>query len=322
MLTDEAQIKIKAGDGGNGIVSFRHEKYVPKGGPDGGDGGKGADVYFVCDNNLHTLTDYARKKEWQGQNGEHGKPKRQTGKGGDDLFLRVPPGTIIKVGDSLVYDFKKAEEKIIIVRGGRGGWGNVHFATATRQSPVIRKYGEPGEEKTLKLELKMLADVGLVGLPNSGKSTLLSRISNARPKIADYPFTTLEPNLGVARYHDKEIVVADIPGLIEGASEGRGLGIKFLRHLERTSMLVHLIDINSSDVARDYRTIREELKNWNPLLWQKEEIIVLNKADTIEKKEAQQIAAKLSQDITKPVLIISAVSGKGVEELLKEMAGA
>ncbi len=328
MITDEAKIHIVAGKGGDGAISFRHEKYVPKGGPDGGDGGKGGDIYLICSGNTHTLTDYARKKQWQAENGENGRPKKQTGKNAEDLELPVPLGTIVKIqnlnfksqNDGIIYDFIKEGDKLLVAKGGRGGWGNTHFATAVHQTPYIAKRGLNGEEKEIHLELKLIADVGLIGLPNAGKSTLLSVISNARPKIADYPFTTLEPNLGVARYHDKEFVVADIPGLIEGASQGKGLGIKFLKHLERTKILVHLIDINSSDIENDYRVIREELKAWSKNLAEKTEIIVLNKADIMPRKDAQKIARKLSKVIKKPVHIISAVSGAGIEELLKELA--
>src|SRR3990167_9493678 len=320
-MTDEAIIKIRAGDGGNGLVSFRRERFVPKGGPDGGDGGKGGDVYFICDNNVHTLSDFARKKEWQAESGEHGKTKRQRGKNGQDLILPLPPGTIVTERDqkSVLCDFKKIGEKVVIVRGGLGGWGNVHFKSATSQSPAFAKKGEPGEEKTLHIELKLIADAGLIGLPNSGKSTLLARISNAHPKIADYPFTTLEPNLGVAKISGKEFVISDIPGLIEGASSGKGLGDKFLRHIERTDVLIHLIDINSQNLIGDYQTIRAELQIWNPLLCKKKEIVILSKADTLPEKEAQKIAKDLSGKIKKEVFIISAVSGKGLEEFLEKL---
>ncbi|MGA2666985.1 MAG: GTPase ObgE [Patescibacteria group bacterium] len=328
MITDEAKIHIVAGKGGDGAISFRHEKYVPKGGPDGGDGGKGGDIYLICSGNTHTLTDYARKKQWQAENGETGRPKKQTGKNAEDLELPVPPGTIVKIqnlnlksqNDGIIYDFIKEGDRLLVAKGGRGGWGNTHFATAVHQTPYIAKRGLAGEEKEMYLELKLIADVGLIGLPNAGKSTLLSVISNARPKIADYPFTTLEPNLGVARYHDKEFVVADIPGLIEGASQGKGLGVKFLKHIERTKILIHLIDINSINIEKDYRVIREELKAWSENLSVKKEIIVLNKADTIPQKDAQKIARKLSKKLAKPVQIISAVSGAGIKELLKELA--
>jgi len=329
IMTDEAIIRIWAGKGGDGAVSFRHEKYAPKGGPDGGDGGTGGDVFFICDNNTHTLLDFARKKEWQAEDGQNGKKKRQHGRDGKDLFLRVPPGTVLKLDNRIIHDFTKIDEKILIARGGRGGWGNVHFATATRQAPFFAKKGEQGEGKTLKLELKLIADVGLIGLPNSGKSTLLARISNARPKIADYPFTTLEPNLGVVRHHDKQFVVADIPGLIEGASRGKGLGVKFLRHTERTTALVHLIDINSEHIVQDYQTIRQELGEWSKELLQKKEIVVLSKADTMDDKSAAKIGEIIAKELDsakgrsssgrKNVLLCSAVSGKGIKELLDRL---
>ncbi len=320
MLTDEATIKLTAGKGGDGAVSFRHEKYVPKGGPDGGDGGEGGDIYIVCNDNIHTLTDYARKKQRQAQNGENGRPKRQKGKDGEDLELVVPPGTVVKVDDNILHDFTNEGEKLKVAKGGRGGWGNVHFATATRQSPFFAKKGEEGEELTLKLELKIIADIGLIGLPNSGKSTLLSRISNARPKIADYPFTTLEPNLGVVKHQDREFVVADIPGLIEGASKGKGLGDKFLRHIERTNTLVHIIDINSEHLKQDYETIRQELEAWSSQLLKKEELVVLNKADTLDEKSVKNIAEIFSKEIKKKVLVISAVSGLNIDKLLNRLS--
>lgn len=319
MLTDYAKIRVKAGDGGNGVISFRREKYVPKGGPDGGDGGKGGDVMLFCDGNAHTLSLFARQKEFKAERGEDGRAKLQTGKNGEDLILRVPPGTLISENGKIVKDFTTQGEEILIVKGGRGGWGNDHFKSATAQSPLIAKNGAPGQEKELVLELKLLADVGLIGLPNAGKSTFLSHISNARPKIAAYPFTTLEPNLGVANIHDKEVIFADIPGLISGASKGKGLGDKFLRHIERTTALVHLIDINSTDPKKDYEDIRNELKAWNPELLKKKEIIALNKVDTIQVIDAKKIAKKLSKDIKKDVFLISAVSGKGLKELLEKL---
>ena len=321
MLTDEATIKVRAGRGGDGAVSFRREKFIPKGGPDGGDGGDGGDVFIMSDGNTHTLSEYTRRKEWHSEDGQNGRRKRQHGKDGQDLELRVPPGTVIKdqAQDQIIYDFTKIGERLLIAKGGRGGWGNVHFATATRQAPVFAKKGEPGEEKNLTLELKLIADVGLIGLPNSGKSTLLARISNARPKIADYPFTTLEPNLGVVKIHDKELVFADIPGLIEGAAQGKGLGDRFLKHIERTKALIHLIDINSSNLSRDYQTISQELKLWNPGLRKKKEMVVLNKADTMDEKSAKMIAEVLAKKIGQEVSIISAVSGKGIENLLSQL---
>jgi len=324
MLTDEAKIKITAGKGGDGAVSFRREKYVPKGGPDGGDGGDGGDVYIRCDKNTHTLSDFARKKEWRAEGGENGRSKRQKGKAGEDLEIRVAPGTIVTLlpENRILRDFTSDEQEILIAHGGRGGWGNVHFATATTQAPLYAKKGEEGEALTLKLELKLIADIGIIGLPNSGKSTLLARISNARPKIADYPFTTLEPNLGVVRYRGKQFVVADIPGLIEGASKGKGLGDKFLRHIERTKTLVHLIDINSEHLKLDYEVIRQELKDWNAELLNKDEVIVLNKADTMSEKAAQKITDIFSDEIKKKVYLISAVSGLNIEKLFNKLAQA
>jgi len=320
MLTDEATIKVKAGSGGAGSVSFRHEKFVPKGGPDGGDGGDGGDVFIECSGNVHTLSDFARKKAFLAEPGQNGRPKKQTGANGEDLILKVPPGTLAKIENGESLDFKVEGAKILIVHGGQGGWGNTHFATATSQSPLYAKKGTAGEERTINLELKLLADVGLVGLPNSGKSTLLARISNARPKIANYPFTTLEPNLGVTKINGQELVVADIPGLIEGASKGKGLGEKFLRHIERTKILVHLIDINSKDLVKDYSIVRNELKNWNPKLLNKKEIIVLSKADTMPKKEVAKIANDFSKEIKRNIRIISAVSNEGINDLLNGIA--
>jgi len=327
MLTDEAKIFIKAGKGGDGAVSFRHEKYVPKGGPDGGDGGDGGDIYLICKADVQTLTNYARKKEWLAESGENGRPKRQTGKDGEDLELIVPPGTVVKEkqegdkseGERIIHDFIKEDDRLLIARGGNGGWGNVHFASATRQAPFFAKKGTLGEERRLKLELKLIADIGIIGLPNSGKSTLLSRISNARPKIAPYPFTTLEPNLGVANFHGKELIFADIPGLITGASEGKGLGDKFLRHIERTRKLIHLIDINSRNLIEDYRIIRRELEQWSENLLRKEEIVVLNKIDTMLPKDSKKVAKEFSQKIGKNVLLASAISGLGINELLGKL---
>lgn len=319
MLTDESIITIRSGNGGNGSGSLRHEKYVSKGGPDGGDGGKGGDIIFLCDNNTHTLSDYARKKEFKASHGDDGHAKRKTGKDAEDLILPIPPGTLVKIDDELIHDFTYAGEELLIARGGKGGRGNVHFATATFQTPRYGEPGKPGEEKTLKLELKLLADVGLIGLPSAGKSTLLSAISNARPKIGDYPFTTLEPNLGVAKIHGQEIIVADMPGLIEGAAGGKGLGDRFLKHIERTKTLVHMIDINSDDLERDYKVIRDELNLWNPRLLREKEIVVLTKDDTLAEKESQKIADKFIKKIKKPVLVISAVSGKNIDVLLSQL---
>lgn len=325
MFTDEAVIKVKAGDGGNGSASFRREKYIPKGGPDGGDGGDGGSVIIYADDNTHTLSNFASQKFFEAERGENGKKKRQHGKNGKDLTLRVPVGTVVKRisqygGKEVLIDFKEFGEKIEVAKGGKGGLGNVHFATATHQAPKETTLGEPGEAKELQLELKLLADVGLVGLPNSGKSTLLSVISNAKPKIADYPFTTLEPNLGMVRFRDESFIVADIPGLIEGAAEGRGLGDKFLRHIERTRVLVHVLDINSQNLLKDYEDIRKELEKWNQELVKKTELVILNKIDTMLPEEAQKIAKDFSKTIKKDCLLVSAVSGENIEELLDKIS--
>ena len=319
MLTDEAMITIKAGKGGDGSASFLREKYRPKGGPDGGDGGKGGDVYFEVDPSTHALSTFTSKKYFKAENGENGRNKKQTGKSAEDLYLKVPPGTLVKENETILADLTQLNQVYKAARGGKGGLGNVHFKSATNQAPKQTTQGGPGEEKNITLELKLLADVGLVGLPNAGKSTLLSVISNARPKIADYPFTTLEPNLGVVNFQDKSFVVADIPGLIEGASKGKGLGIKFLKHLERTRVLVHLLDINSQDLYKDYTSIRKELEVWNKELTQEKELVVLNKIDTLLPKEAEQISVKFAQKLKKPVFLISAVSKTGLEEILGEI---
>jgi len=321
MLTDEVIIKIKAGKGGNGLVSFRREKYIPKGGPDGGDGGRGGDVIFETNRDANTLTFFNSKKIFEARNGQDGMTSRCTGKDGEDLTLRIPPGTIVYKEEkhedgnqkfTKIYDLIKEGERNVIAKGGNGGWGNIHFASSVNQTPYRANKGLPGDEMTLKLELKLIADAGLIGLPNAGKSTLLSRISAAKPKIANYPFTTLEPNLGVVGYDDFSFIVADIPGLIEGASKGKGLGIKFLKHVQRTKVLVHLLDANSIDIQKDYISIRKELKAFDPELAQKKEIVVINKIDSINIDNIK-LPAKIKK--LKPILI-SAVSGKGIKELI------
>lgn len=296
MLVDEAQITLKAGDGGDGLASFRHEKYVPRGGPDGGDGGDGGDIYFVVAADVNTLFDYLRVKQFRAEGGQNGRKKKQTGQDGSDLELKIPPGTIVTDAESgqAIADLTKTGDRLIIAHGGKGGRGNYHFATATHQAPHEAEPGTPGQERRLKLELKLIAQVGIIGLPNAGKSTLLARISAARPKIADYPFTTLEPNLGVAQIDKKTFVVADIPGLIEGASDGKGLGVKFLRHVERTKLLWHLVDATSADPVKDYRTIRDELQKFSAALAKKPEIIVLNKIDAMDKKAGDKLTKTLA----------------------------
>lgn len=308
MLTDEAKIRVIAGKGGDGLVSFRREKYVPRGGPDGGDGGKGGDVYLLTKEGVHTLSKFASQKVFKAENGKPGMKSKKTGRSEEDLILEAPPGTMIKNAQTgeVLADLKTEGEKILLVKGGRGGWGNYHFATPVRQAPKFARPGAPGEQKELILELKLLADVGIIGLPNSGKSTLLSRISAARPKIADYPFTTLEPNLGKVDLEDFSFVAADIPGLIEGAHQGKGLGDKFLRHIERTKLLLHLLDVTSPDLKGDYQKIRQELKAYSPKLEKIPEIVVLTKMDISQKPPK----------FPKAQAKISAVTGKGIKELL------
>jgi GTP-binding protein len=269
MFSDYAKIYVEAGRGGSGCVSFRREKYVPKGGPDGGDGGKGGDVIMQVNSGMRTLQDFQMRKHFRAERGEHGKGANKSGRGGEDVLIEVPPGTVVKDVEAgmVLADLVKTDERTVIAKGGRGGRGNARFATSTNQAPREWEVGELGESRWLILELKLLADVGLVGLPNAGKSTLLSRITAARPKIADYPFTTLSPNLGVVPYKDNNsFVVADIPGLIEGAHEGRGLGIEFLRHIERTSVLVVMIDATSDNMNSDYQTLIHEMDSYNPTL--------------------------------------------------------
>lgn len=316
MFIDQAEIYVKAGKGGDGAVSFRREKYVPKGGPDGGDGGKGGDILIIVDNHCHGLAQYNREKRFLAKNGQPGMGSNKHGKNADDLILRVPSGTQIYHDGELLFDFTKEGEEVVLAKGGNGGWGNQHFATSIKQAPKWSKKGLPGESKKIQLELKTIADVGLIGLPNAGKSTLLSVLSNAHPKIADYPFTTLEPNLGAMKNIDQNVIIADIPGLIDGAAEGRGLGDKFLKHIERTRILVHLIDANSDDVVRDYKTIRNELKKFSKTLTKKKEIVAINKSDTLPDVELAEKAEALQKIKVKPILI-SAATNKNLDELTK-----
>jgi GTP-binding protein len=318
MFVDEAQIWVKAGDGGNGCVSFRREKFVPKGGPDGGDGGRGGHVYFQAVDNLDTLLDFAGKHHWRAQNGGHGQGSNKHGSDGRDLVIRVPPGTLIYDTDLdlLLKDLSAVGMQALVCRGGKGGKGNKAFASATHQTPREFEHGKPGQERNLRLELKLIADVGLVGLPNAGKSTLISRCSAARPKIASYPFTTLEPVLGIVELSDyRRFVMADIPGLIEGASQGAGLGHDFLKHIERTTILVHILDImpmDGSDPVENYHTIRNELARHSEALAQKEEVIVCNKTDL---DSVGEIVPDLAKRLGKDVCPVSAATGQGVREL-------
>jgi GTP-binding protein len=318
VLVDEALIEVSGGHGGNGLISFRHEKYVPRGGPDGGDGGDGGDIYLVVDPAVHGLFDYFRLKKFHAEDGENGRKKKATGKSGEDLYLKVPPGTQVSEGDRVFADLTKSGETLQIAKGGKGGRGNYHFATSIRQAPRIAEPGKEGESRKLRLVLKLIAEVGIVGLPNVGKSTLLARISHARPKIANYPFTTLEPNLGVVVVDGtSQFVVADIPGLIEGAHQGRGLGVKFLRHIERTKLLWHMVDATGSDPIGDYKVVRKELGSFSRELPGKPEMVVLNKIDAIPPDQVKKIAGALKKATKAHIFGISGVSGKGITELVR-----
>lgn len=320
---DEAFITVQSGDGGRGCVSFRREKFIPRGGPDGGDGGKGGDVIIKSSSHRRTLYPFRFKRQFKAQNGSHGQGKKKTGKNGGDLIIEIPPGTLItdEETNEIVKDFTQPDETYIIAEGGRGGQGNTRFKTATHRAPRFAQPGEPGQFLKLKLELKLLADVGIIGLPNAGKSTLISAISSATPKIADYPFTTLTPTLGVVKAGWGEpFVVADIPGLIEGAHKGVGLGIRFLRHIERTRVLVHLIDISTVDPQNplaEYETINRELASYSSQLMEKPQIVVLNKIDLTGTNEAGRAFQAAVKD--REVLQISAVTRKGVDKLTSMM---
>lgn len=318
---DEAKIYIKAGDGGNGCVSFLRAKYLPKGGPDGGDGGKGGDVIVKCISSLNTLIDFRHIREYEAERGQNGQGSNRTGKSGKDIILNVPIGTQIffEDGETLFCDLKNDGEEIILAKGGNGGFGNTHFKSSVNQAPRKAYPGQLGEAFNLVLKLKLLSDVGLVGLPNAGKSTFLSVVSNAKPKIADYPFTTLKPKLGVARIDNSEFVIADLPGLIKDASEGKGLGDRFLKHIERCAVLLHLIDINSDNIFEDYKTIRNELDSGKYNIADKDEIIALTKIDSITKEDAENRRNELEKYIGKKVFLISSVSRLGIENVLREL---
>jgi GTP-binding protein len=329
MFIDEAKIRVKAGDGGNGCMAFRREKFVPRGGPSGGDGGRGGDVWMESSESHNTLVHFRFNPEYKAERGRHGEGDKKTGRDGESIVLKVPVGTVVYDEDTgeIVHDFSHADEKVIIARGGRGGRGNAQFATSTHQAPREHEDGRPGEDRNFRLELKLLADVGLVGYPNVGKSTLISRISAAKPKVADYPFTTLEPNLGVVLVGDKgkeeSFVVADIPGLIEGAHTGAGLGTQFLRHIERTRLLVHMVDVSDSsgrpDVIQDVDVIRGELENFGAGLENKPTLMVASKIDVANPEKLK----KLKQWATRKKLklySISAVTGEGIDKLKFAMA--
>ncbi|MGI9054377.1 MAG: GTPase ObgE [Pyrinomonadaceae bacterium] len=326
MFIDRVKIRIKAGDGGSGVTAFRREKFIPRGGPSGGDGGVGGSVWLESDEGLNTLLHLRYNPQHKAERGHHGEGSNRHGKNGEDVIIRVPVGTQIfnaETGD-LIFDFTEPEQKFLAAKGGKGGWGNQHFATPTRRAPRFHYTGRPGEEKELQLELKLIADVGLVGFPNAGKSTLISVISAAKPKIADYPFTTLEPNLGVVDLGDfKTFVVADIPGLIEGASEGAGLGDRFLRHVERTKLLLHLVDVSSlsgRDPVEDYEIINHELANYEIDLSDRPQIVVATKLDALDEPEKLENLRERVKKDGKQFLEISAVTNQGTKELIFAVA--
>lgn len=319
---DEVKIRVIAGDGGRGCVSFRREKFVPRGGPSGGNGGNGGDVIAVADPQLTTLLDLRYQKLYKAGRGQHGMGSDCHGHRGDDRIIKVPVGTIIRdaATGELIGDLRAVGERVIVATGGRGGKGNAHFVSSTHRSPRFAQPGEPGEERELDIELRLLADVGIIGLPNAGKSTLISVVSSVRPKIADYPFTTLVPNLGVVGYDNKSFVVADIPGLIEGAHKGHGLGHKFLRHVTRTSLLIHLIDgsqIDPDDPLKDWRAINHELALFDPALAQKQQIVVINKIDLAEAREHARAFAKKIPERYRPLYLISAATTEGIQALVQ-----
>jgi len=322
---DEARIEVVAGNGGDGSASFRREKFVPKGGPDGGDGGRGGSIYAVADQNLNTLIDYRYTRIFRAKAGENGRGRDQNGKGAEDIVLRVPVGTIIRDGDSgaIIADLAHAGDRALVAKGGRGGLGNLNFKSSVNRAPRQFTRGEPGEQRNLELELRVLADVGLLGMPNAGKSTLIRAVSAARPKVADYPFTTLQPNLGVVRVDvNRSFVMADIPGLIEGAAEGAGLGHQFLRHLQRTTLLLHLVDIapfdESTDPAAEVKALAAELKAYDAQLAKKPRWLVMNKADLLDPADARKRAAALVKKLrwTKPWFLIAGINGEGTKELV------
>ena len=317
MFIDYAKIKVKAGDGGSGCSSFRREKYVPLGGPDGGDGGKGGDIILKADSQLATLVDYKYKRHYKAQRGVHGKGKNKSGKNGEDIVMFLPVGTVIKEDEQVFADLTEDGQTFIAAKGGRGGRGNARFASSTNKAPTEWEVGEKGEEKILELELKILADVGLVGFPNSGKSTLLSKISAAKPKIADYPFTTLNPNLGaVSGKNFMSFVVADIPGLIEGAHTGKGLGEKFLKHIERAKILIFMIESTSDNIVDEYNTLKNEIYLFNQEILEKPAIMAVTKVDIAENPD--KINPVFDEDI--PVIKISSLTGEGLDKLINTIA--
>lgn len=319
MFVDTAKVKLCAGKGGDGAVSFRHEIYIPKGGPDGGDGGRGGSIIFRADKDTNTLLDFRYNPELKAEDGKNGSGTRSAGRGGKDLIVEVPIGTVVKRDGKVIADLTHDKEEAVIAKGGDGGFGNAHFKSSVRQAPIIAEVGEPGEEFEAELELKLLADIGLVGLPNAGKSTFLSVVSNAKPEIADYPFTTINPNLGVATIDEKDLLIADIPGLIEGAAEGKGLGHAFLRHVDRTSVLLHLIDVYNSDAGEVYTTIRNELEKYSNLK-DRPEIVALTKCEGLEPEIIEmQKESILKKNPDAEIFAISSSAHEGLTGLLRRL---
>ena len=318
---DQAKINLKAGNGGSGSASFRREKYVEFGGPDGGDGGDGGSILFEAERNLNTLIDYRYSQHFKAENGKPGSKKNKTGANGKDLVLKVPIGTQIYEEDNntIIYDFKKNNEKYLVASGGKGGLGNVRFKSSTNRAPRKKTNGKNGEEFWIWLQLKIIADIGIIGLPNAGKSSLLAALTRAKPKIANYPFTTINPNLGVTYYNNKEVTLADIPGLVEGAHKGIGLGDKFLRHIERCKILLHLIDVTENDLAENYQKIRSELKSYDLSLSKKKEIIYFNKSDLLEKKILKQKLDIFTKKIKKKYKIISVFKKNDIQTIKRDL---
>ncbi len=318
---DQVKIYVKAGNGGSGSPSFRREKFVEFGGPDGGDGGKGGSVILISERNLNTLIDYRYQQHFKAERGKDGSGKNKTGKGGEDLYLKVPLGTQVFEEDNktLIYDFKSQKEKFLVASGGKGGFGNTRFKSSTNRAPKKFTKGGQGEEFWIWLQLKTIADIGIIGLPNAGKSSLLASMTSANPKIANYKFTTINPNLGVASYDDKEVTLADIPGLIEGAHTGTGLGIKFLKHIERCKTLLHLIDITEDDLFISYNQVRKELSKYSKDLVKKKEIVVLNKTDLIDEEEKKEKIKKLKNKLKKNIFLMSTMDKKSVSDIKSKL---
>ena len=318
---DQVKIYVKAGNGGSGSPSFRREKFVEFGGPDGGDGGKGGSVILISERNLNTLIDYRYQQHFKAERGKDGRGKNKTGKGGEDLYLKVPLGTQVFEEDNktLIYDFKSQKEEFLVASGGKGGFGNTRFKSSTNRAPKKFTKGGQGEEFWIWLQLKTIADIGIIGLPNAGKSSLLASMTSANPKIANYKFTTINPNLGVASYDDKEVTLADIPGLIEGAHTGTGLGIKFLKHIERCKTLLHLIDITEDDLFISYNQVRKELSKYSKDLVKKKEIVVLNKTDLIDEEEKKEKIKKLKNKLKKNIFLMSTMDKKSVSDIKSKL---